>query len=102
MEYSAATVQQLISQDDYKRETMANPMGVRKSFWSASRLAESHTFEMSKVGLVVYMVGVYDWHFDRWLWELLLYEVYIWSCYYSEKRWLFEPVSSTRAFLLYR
>lgn len=71
MEYSAATVQQLISQDDYKRETMANPMGVRMIFWSASRPAESHTFEMSKVGLVVYMVGVFDWHFVRRLWECL-------------------------------
>lgn len=49
---------------------------------------------MSKVGLVVYMVGVLDWHFDRWLWEcLLLYEVYILSCYYGEERGLFEPVS---------
>lgn len=43
-------------------------MGVQMIFGSASRLAESHTFEMSKVGLVVYMVGVLDWHFDRWLW----------------------------------
>lgn len=33
---------------------------------------------MSKGGLVVYMVGVLDWHFDRLLWEcLLLYELYI-------------------------
>lgn len=71
MDYTATTVQQLTSQDDYKRETMANPMGVRMIFGSASRLAESHTFEMSKVGLVVYMVGVLDWHFDRWLWECL-------------------------------
>lgn len=71
MEQIAVTVQQLISQDDYKRETMANPMGVRMIFWSASRLAESHTFEISKEGLVVCMVGALDWHFDRWLWESL-------------------------------
>ena len=78
---------------------MANPMGVRMTFWSASRLVESHTFDMSKVSLVVYMVGVLDRHFDRWLWEcLLLYEVYILSCYYGEESGLFEPVSSTRAF----
>lgn len=61
---------------------MANLMGVRMIFWSASRLTESHTFEMSKVDLVVYMVGVLDWHFYRQLWEcLLLCEVYILSCY---------------------
>lgn len=72
---------------------MANPTGVRIIFWSASRLLGSHTFEMSKVGLVVYMVGVLDRHFDGWLWDcLLLYGLYI------RKGGSLRPVSSTAHF----
>lgn len=79
---------------------MANPLGMLMIFWVASRLAESHKFEMSKVGPVVCMVGVLDWHFERLLWEcLFLYEMYISSCYRSEEGCLItslNPFSSTR------